>query len=105
LFQEVRVELERLRLLNNPAEDDFVIQCVQGKSKSFLYSHFQSISCKAGLGAIAQPFLNMRRPRSNEVRIKYGPEKESERLGHSERVMRTHYLDLTMDDFTDIVGK
>ena len=105
LFQEVRVELEQLRLLNNPAEDDFVIQCVQGKSKSFLYSHFQSISCKAGLGAIAQPFLNMRRTRSNEVRIKYGPEKESEWMGHSQRVMRTHYMDLTMDDFTDIVGK
>jgi len=105
LFREVRVELEKLRMQNKPADDDFVIQNFREKSDTYFGKQFHKFWCGAGLDKIEEPFRNMRRTRSNEIRIKYGLEKESEWLGHSERVMRTHYLDLSTDDFTDIVSE
>jgi integrase len=105
LFQEAAGELERLRHQDTPAGDDLVIPCIQGKCDSFLNRKFHRIIRRAGLGKIDQPFLNMRRTRSNEIRIQYGPEKESEWMGHSQKVMRVHYLDLSVDDFTNIVCK
>jgi integrase len=107
LFQEIRTELEQLRLSVDPKDDDFVIQSFQGKPKWNLHPRFQTIACKAGLETIPAPFLNMRKDRCNEVREQHGPKEESRWMGHSEKMMKKHYLDpreAVEEDYSGIVN-
>jgi len=94
LFPELRQELERLQTESN----EFVIQSFQGTSW-VLYETFQEIAENAGLGKIKCPFRNMRRSRSNEVVREFGPQLESQWIGHSEGVMEDHYFELEDEDF------
>ena len=100
LFPELREELEQLHALPERKDNEFVIQCVQRKSWQ-PYHSFHKIANKAGLEKIARPFDNMRMSRSNEILRAYGETKENLWLGHSQKVMRDHYLCLTDEDFLE----
>ena len=97
LFRELRVELETHFSGN---ENEFVIHGLRGTAWS-LHSPFQAIAEKAGIGTIVRPFDNMRMSRSNEVERRFGSKKESLWIGHSERVMVKHYLELTDEDYAE----
>jgi integrase len=101
LFPELQEELQRLFDLVNPNDNDFIIQSYQGRDHWSLTGPFAKISKAAGLGKIAQPFLNMRRSRSNEILRVFGEILESLWLGHSPRVMRDHYLFPMIADYAN----
>ena len=101
LFSEIRKELEQLRLERSPKDDDFVIQGFVGQTKWNLLPPFHRIAQKSGLGKIARPFDNMRMSRSNEIERQFGSLKESLWLGHSERVKKNHYFQLSDVDFSE----
>jgi integrase len=103
LFSEIWTELKQLHEQIQPKDDDFIIQSFQGKSQWNLNSPFQKIARQAGLEKIVSPFRNMRKDRCNEVREQYGSEKETTWMGHSEKVMKKHYLDVTEKDYSDVV--
>jgi integrase len=90
LFPQLRQELEKAELRTGN-----VIDVVP----SSLYQDFQKIAKDAGLGSIIRPFDNMRMSRSNEVLAKWGPLKESLWIGHSQKVMKKHYLVLADADY------
>ena len=93
LFPELREGLEKHR-----SDCEFVIQGFQGTTWG-LYVPFQKIANKAGLGIIKDPFVNMRRSRSNEVADRWRPKLESLWIGHTEQIMRRHYAGATDEDF------
>ena len=104
LFPELRAELDRLFFsLDETDDNEFVIEQYRRTSWN-LGEPFQEISRRAGLGTILQPFRNMRRSRSNEVRRKWGDLKERLWIGHSERVMEKHYAVLSDDEFLEAAG-
>jgi integrase len=100
LFPELRSELERHFSLDEAKENEFVIQGLQNSCWN-LHPAFQAIAKRAGLGTIIRPFDNMRMTRSNEVDRKFGPKKESLWIGHSEKVMKKHYLLLDEKDYAE----
>jgi integrase len=104
LFHTLQRELQRLFEQVNP-NDDFVIQSFQGKERWALTRPFAKISQTAGLGKIAQPFLNLRRSRSNEVMRMFGETKESLWIGHSKKVMKDHYFCATDEDYAQAAGR
>jgi integrase len=103
LFPELRAELNRHCLLDETEGNEFVIKHFQ-KTSWNLNTPFQTIARRAGLGTIIRPFDNMRMSRSNEVLARWGQAKESLWIGHSEKVMRDHYLTLSDGDFSDAAG-
>ena len=104
LFPELRKALQQHFELVNPNDNDFVIQSFQGKDCWCLTIPFAKISKAAGLGKIAQPFLNMRRSRSNEVVRKFGPTRENRWFGHTTEVMEDHYFSMKDEDFDEAAG-
>jgi integrase len=98
LFPELRIELDRLFLLDETEGSEFVIESYQQTSWK-LQKRFAQIANRAGLGTIIRPFDNMRMSRSNEVLDRWGQAKESLWIGHSTKVMKTHYLHLSDEDF------
>ena len=98
LFPELRTELERHSSQNETRVSEFVIEHFQNTSWN-LYSPFQTIARRAGLTDINRPFDNMRMSRSNEVERKFGSKMESLWIGHSEKVMKKHYLVLEDEDY------
>ena len=104
LFPELRAELDRLFFsLDETDENEFVIEQYR-RSCWNLGVPFKKISRRAGLGTIVQPFRNMRRTRSNEVRRKWGDLKERLWIGHSEQVMEKFYAVLADDEFAEAAG-
>ena len=59
---------------------------------------------KAGLSIIPRPFDNIRMTRSNEIYDRFGPFKESQWIGHSDKVRDDHYLMIQDDDYTETAG-
>ena len=94
LFDELRAELER-----HNQTSEFVVQGFQGKAWR-LYSPFQEIAERAGIGRIKCPFVNMRRSRANEVVRQFGEAMERMWIGHSWDVMEKHYLLQLDEDFS-----
>ena len=104
LFPELRVELERHFSLVETKGNEFVIEYYRNTSWN-LYTRFQTIARRAGIGNIIRPFDNMRMTRSNEVDRKFGSKKESLWIGHSAKVMIKHYLVLDDEDYSEAAGK
>ena len=100
LFPELREELDRLFLLGETTDDEFVIQSFQGSTWR-MGTQFQKIAHLAGLGTVVRPFDNLRMSRSNEVLRQFGEIKESLWIGHSSAVMKKHYFRLSDTDFSE----
>jgi integrase len=98
LFADLRSELKRQ--FDETKDSEFVIGSFQGTSWA-LSDAFQKIANAAGLGTIERPFDNLRTTRSNEVLERWGSAKESQWIGHSEAVMRKHYLLLPDEAFAE----
>jgi hypothetical protein len=103
LFPELRAELERHFSLDETKGNEFVIEHYQ-KTGWNMYTPFQTIAKRAGLGVIIRPFDNMRMSRSNEVRRRWGPVLESLWIGHSEKVMKDHYALVSDEEFAEAAG-
>ena len=103
LFPELREELDRHFLADESIGNVFVIQSLQGTSWR-LHEALQKIAHHAGLGTIIRPFDNFRATRSNEVLERWGEIKESQWIGHSQAVMKKHYLRLTDEAFAEAAG-
>ena len=103
LFPELRTELERHFSLDETKGNEFVIEHYQ-KTGWNMYTPFQTIARRAGLGVIIRPFDNMRMSRSNEVRRRWGPVLESLWIGHSEKVMKDHYALVSDEEFAEAAG-
>ena len=100
LFSELRAELERHYLLDGTKENEFVIEHFQKKCWN-LCGPFRTIARRAGLEGIIRPFDNMRMSRSNEVRRRWGETKESLWIGHTNEIMKKHYLELSDEEFAE----
>ena len=98
LFDELCMELERLRMESDSECMEYVVQSYQDTAWN-LYKPFQEIAQRAGLGNIKSPFVNMRRSRSNDVVRCYGREMEKLWIGHTADVMEKHYLCPLEEDF------
>ena len=94
LFPELRIEFDK-----HDKMSEFVIMSFQDTSWN-LYDLFQEISEAAGIGRIKCPFVNMHR--SKEVLRRWGSQKESLWIGHSERVMGDHYFQLSDEDYLEV---
>jgi integrase len=102
LFPELRKVLEQHFSLDGTKDNKFVIEHIRHSNTSWnLHAPFQAIASRAGLDKIVRPFDNMRMTRSNEVDRKFGSKKESLWIGHSEQVMKKHYLVLDDDDYAE----
>jgi integrase len=95
LFPELKRELD-------DRNGEYVIQSMQGTGWC-ISAPFQQIAKKAGL-TIVRPFDNMRMTRSNEIRIRFGETKESIWLGHSTKVMKDFYANLSDEEYAEAVG-
>ena len=97
LFPLLLTELDRLRLGNG--DEEYVINRFRDRQKVSLGKPFTDIAVKAGIGRIVRPFDNMRASRSTEVHRDYGEKAESVWLGHSEKIAKECYLNVTDEDF------
>jgi integrase len=91
MFAELREELERLYFDPNYGSRDYVITLFSRKKEVYLGSRFNSISRRAGLGIIRNPFDNMRTTRSNEINQLFGSDLENAWIGHSDPTRKKYY--------------
>jgi integrase len=91
MFAELREELERLYFDPNYGSRDYVITLFSRKKEVYLGSRFNSISRRAGLGIIRNPFDNMRTTRSNEINRLFGSDLENAWIGHSDPTRKKYY--------------
>jgi integrase len=93
LFYDLRVELERLYFDSDYDSKDFVITMFENRrdKKVAIGSLTETITKRAGLGAIDRFYDNCRTTRSNEIVRKYGNDLENAWLGHSDKVRKKYY--------------
>jgi integrase len=92
LFQDLRVELERLYADPEYKSKDYVITFFNRNLNQISLTHYtNSISQRAGLGKIERFFDNMRTTRSNELVRMYGSDLENAWLGHSDKTRKKYY--------------
>ena len=104
IFEELAVELKRLRAIPGNENTEYVINRYPDR-KSNLGTQFARIAKRAGITKVERPFDNMRASRSTEIHREHGAKKESVWIGHSVKVALESYLLVTDDDFAIAAGK
>jgi len=100
IFPELREELEALFFSPMSEGRDFVINRYRDTSQN-LRTTFGKIVHRAGLEMFPQPFRNLRKPCSNEVKRRFGEDLESTWIGHSYQVRSEHYDEVLDSDFQE----
>ena len=100
LFADVRQELNDLFFRDESEGTEFVINRYRDPERSNLGTQFARIVKMAGISPVKRPYDNMRASRSNEIYAEFGPFYESQWIGHSSKVAKDHYLNVTDADFS-----
>lgn len=102
VFPEIRMELLAVKGDRTPARDEFVLQCLQGRSASYFDKHFWKAVDAAGVPRWKKKFNALRSTRANELREKgFRDVLVNEWLGHSEPVSLRHYRSISDADYED----
>jgi len=97
LFQELRIELERLFKDESSKGKEFVIN--RYRKDSNMRQQFSRIVKMADVNPIPRPFDNMRASRSTEVYVEFGAFYESKWIGHSRKIAEDCYFTVRELDF------
>jgi len=105
LFEDLRIELERLFENESSEGAEFVITRYRDPERTNLGTQFGRIVQLAGIEPVKRPFDNMRASRSTEIYAEYGAFLESKWIGHSSKIAKDHYLQVREEDFERATGR
>lgn len=102
LFDEIRVELERLKSETSNATG-FIIR--KRREKTAIYRAVTKLCGELGIPVWERLIQNLRASRANEIFRDVHGVAESEWIGHTTQTARQHYLHLLPQDYAKALGK